>query len=129
MKHVAFFGDGEQTFALPFPLLKELQNKTGVGIGALFHRVRSLHFSIADISETIRLGLIGGGMQPKDAFALVQTYVENRPLAESLPVALGILDAVWFGTSADSQDDQRHDVTEAAKTGDLAAAINEASHG
>ena len=62
IEHRAFFGDGEKTFALPFPLIEELQRKTG--IGALFHRVRTLAFDAADLSEIIRLGLIGGGMKP-----------------------------------------------------------------
>lgn len=126
MKHVTFFGDGEHTFALPFPLIEELERKTGVGIGVLFQRIRSLAFSIADIAETIRLGLIGGGMAPADAFKLVETYVRQRPLAETLPVALSILELVWFGSPADNRDDSRQDVSEAAATGDLAAAINEA---
>ncbi|MDF1598253.1 gene transfer agent family protein [Mesorhizobium sp. YIM 152430] len=109
MKHVAFFGDGERTFALPFPLIEELQRKTGVGIGALFQRMRSLHFSIADISETIRLALIGGGNDPKEAAALVATYVQTRPLADSIPLAFAILETVWLGSPTTSQDDQRHE--------------------
>jgi len=101
MKTTAFLGDGEYPFALPFPLVEELQRKTGVGIGALFERVRTLSFSIGDVSETIRLGLIGGGMEPAAAFQLVETYVKQRPLAETLPVALSILEVVWFGAPAD----------------------------
>ncbi|MEO9335966.1 gene transfer agent family protein [Mesorhizobium sp. SB112] len=107
MKHVAFFGDGEKTFALPFELIEELQRKTGVGIGALFQRVRALQFGIADLSETIRLALIGGGTDPKEAAALVAAYVAKRPLADSIPIVFAILETVWFGVSTDSQDDQR----------------------
>lgn len=101
MTHVTFFGDGEHSFALPFPMIEELQRRTGVGIGALFHRVRSMHFTIADISETIRLALIGGGMEPKAALAMVQTYVEKRPLTESLPIVFAILETIWFGSVSD----------------------------
>ena len=117
-KHTAFFGDGEHTFAMPFPLIEELQKTTGVTIGVLFQRVRSLTFGISDIAETIRLGLIGGGAQPAQAFRLVELYVKQRPLAETLPVALSILELVWFGSPTDTQDE----------TGQ-AAAINEADHG
>lgn len=124
MTKTEFFGDSEHKFALPFPLIEELQRKTGVSIGILFQRVRGLTFSIADIRETIRLGLIGGGMEPVEAFKLVKTYVENRPLVETMPVALSILELVWFGSPADSQD-----VKEAAATGNLAAAVSEANHG
>ena len=118
IEHRAFFGDGEKTFALPFPMIKELERQTEVGIGALFHRVRSIAFNAADLSEIIRLGLIGGGMKPSEALTMVQTYVEARPLGESLPVAMGILSAMWLGTP-DTQGETR----QAAASGDLAAAI------
>lgn len=111
MTHVAFLGDGEKNFALPYDQLIELEAKTGAGIGALFHRVRSLTFGIADIAETIRLGLIGGGTDPETAFLLIDQYVKRRPLAETLPVALGILEAVWFGSPADAQADQDQEAT------------------
>jgi len=100
MTVTAFLGDGEYPLALPFLLAEELQRKTGVGIGALFQRVRTLTFAINDLAETIRLGLIGGGMEPAAAFQLVETYVKQRPLAETLPVALLILEVLWFGTAA-----------------------------
>lgn len=103
MKHVAFFGDGEHTFALPFELISELERKTGFGIGVIYNRVRALSFSLSDIIETIRLALIGGGAKPEDAFALVQTYVAKRPLSENIPLVFAILDCVWFGSPADDK--------------------------
>ncbi|GKX34643.1 MAG: hypothetical protein MnENMB40S_22610 [Rhizobiaceae bacterium MnEN-MB40S] len=105
MKHVAFLGDGEHTFDLTFQMIKELETQTGVGIGGLFHRVRSFSFHATDLSETIRLALIGGGMTPADAFKLVQTYVEPRPLSETLPIVLSILETVWFGSTGETDED------------------------
>lgn len=99
-----FFGDGEHDFALPFPLIQELERTTGAGIGVLYQRIRAMTFRVTDITETIRLGLIGGGITPKAAHDLTQTYAAQRPLAETLPVALAILDVVWFGTPADQPD-------------------------
>ena len=152
MKHTAFFGDGEKTFALTTPMIHELERKTGHGIGAIFKRVSAMTFGIADIVETIRLGLIGGGTAPFVADALVKTYVDDRPLAETFPVALGILEVAWFGsTITDAQDETGQpdptdpadnaarpradiaeafasDVQEAAASGDLAAAVREADH-
>lgn len=122
IEHRAFFGDGEKTFALTFPMIKELEGKTGVGIGVLFQRVNALAFSVTDLSEIIRLGLIGGGTKPQEALNMVQAYVEARPLGESLPVAMGILSAVWFGTPDASQDEFR----QAPTSGDMASAINDA---
>ncbi|MDQ1183582.1 gene transfer agent family protein [Agrobacterium larrymoorei] len=49
---------------------------------------------IADVRETIRLGLIGGGMTPGDAFVNVSVYVDNVekfPLTENVGLAAAIL--------------------------------------
>lgn len=103
MTFTRFFGDGEHAFALTYELAIELERKTGVGIGGLFHRVRKLDFAITDLTETIRLALIGGGMEPKDAFELTQAYVARRPIAESFPLVLSILESVWFGAPTNTQ--------------------------
>ena len=63
MKHVAFFGDGEKTFALTIPLIQELERTTGHGVGAIFRRVQAQDFGIQEITEVIRLGLIGRDLQ------------------------------------------------------------------
>ena len=57
MKHRAFFGDAEYVFALPVPMIIELEKKTGVGIGALCSRLFASQFSHSDIVETIRLAV------------------------------------------------------------------------
>jgi len=102
MKHTAFFGDGEKTFALTHPMILELERKTGHGIGALFDRIRHSQFAFTDLIEVIRLGLIGGGTSAAEADALVKTYAIARPLGESLAIALGILSTLFFG--ADESD-------------------------
>jgi hypothetical protein len=127
MKHTAFFGDGEKTFALTTTMIQELERKTGHGIGLIFWRIQQHHFSLQDIAEVIRLGLIGGGTTPIEADALVKTYVDNRPLIESMEVALDVISARFIGTTI--TDDLPSDVQHAAATGDLAAAVTEADHG
>lgn len=92
-----FFGDGKHVCHLTPPMIAELERVTNTGIGALFGRLVRQEFSLAEIVETIRLGLIGGGMVPQRAAELVETYAKGRPLAETLPVALSILDTLWFG--------------------------------
>lgn len=147
MKHVAFFGDGEKTFALPSALIDQLERKTGHGIGATFRHIQSQDYSVREIAEVIRFGLIGGGTSPTAADALVKTYVEDWPLAECVELAHNILFARFFGLSLSaypdpegSEDDAARlradiaaafasDVQEAAATGDLGAAVSEADHG
>ncbi|PVA06119.1 gene transfer agent family protein [Thalassorhabdomicrobium marinisediminis] len=95
--HTGFFGDTEHTFALTDAMILELERLAGVGIGALYNRAISMQFSNADIVQTIRLGLIGGGMVPEQAKTLTDTYAVDRPMAETFPLALDILDARWSG--------------------------------
>lgn len=96
-----FFGDGEHDFALPAVQLLELERSTGAGIGVLLSRVLAKQFGYLDLTETIRLGLIGGGTAPKEAKRLVTTYGEQRPIAEMIEPAIKILTYAYFGPDAD----------------------------
>lgn len=124
MKHVAYFGDGEKTFALTDTMIRELEHKAGVGIGLFYQRVVAAQFFVTDLIETIRLGLIGAGTSPADAQRLVDTYATDRPLAETVPLALDILNARWGGEPI--ADEAQDDIEQAATTGDLSAAISAA---
>ncbi|UFM63831.1 gene transfer agent family protein [Paracoccus sp. MA] len=93
----AFFGDKERPFTLSDDMVAELEAKTETGIGVLYQRLLGHAFKLADLSEVIRLGLIGGGTNPEEADRLVSTYARNRPVAEVLPLATAILAARWLG--------------------------------
>jgi len=93
----AFFGDAEYPFRLSPALIIELEHKTGAGIGTLCSRIFNRQFAQADIHETIRLALIGGGLKPERAAALIASYAVDRPLSETHPIAVAILEHVWFG--------------------------------
>ncbi|MCC6736526.1 MAG: gene transfer agent family protein [Bauldia sp.] len=95
-EHRAFFGDAERTFRITPELIAELETKTGAGIGSLCRRLFAGEFRHADIAETIRLGLVGGGEQPARAASLVAAYA-SKPLAETYALAVAILEALWFG--------------------------------
>ena len=92
-----FFGDGDRRFALPAEMIIELERVTGAGIGTVCKRLFAGQFHHADILATIRLALIGGGETPQIAASLVATYAANRPLAETYPLAVSILETAWFG--------------------------------
>lgn len=132
ISHTAYFGDGVRAFTLTDTIIEELQHKTGLGIGALFLRMSSSQFRVADIVEVIRLGLVGAGTAPVEAQRLVDAYAKDRPFDETFPLALDILDARWSGKpdAAQPVDDDvfgfpQDDLRKAAGTGDLTAAINE----
>ena len=99
----AFFGDAEHPFALTDPMIRELEQLTGIGIGALYLRTVAGQFHIADLPELLRLALIGGVMNPQQAKRLTDTYAHNRPLAEVYPLALDVLDARWSGKPQEDQ--------------------------
>lgn len=92
-----FFGDGEHAFALTDPMIAELEQITGLGVGALYFQLVNMAYPATVLREIIRLGLIGGGMDPEDAKRLCETYAENRPLAETFPLAFEIMQARWEG--------------------------------
>lgn len=99
MTHHAFFGDADYAFRITPELIVELERKCGAGIGGLCRRLFAGEFKHGDVLETIRLALIGGGTSPKDADALVAAYAVNRPLSEIYPVAVSILETLWFGNA------------------------------
>lgn len=99
LTHRAFYGDGEKTFRITPELILELERKTGAGIGGLCRRLFAGDFRHADATETIRLALVGGGTSPEEADALVSAYAVNRPISEIYPLAVSILETLWFGAA------------------------------
>lgn len=129
------FADGAYTFKLGLAQVRELQEKTKSGIGALYARVLQgrmgegldvghtayAAFRIDDLRETVRQGLIGGGSGRVDgadvlvtslrATELVERYLDPMPLAEQWKLAAAVLYALVEGYRDDASDD---DVVEPA---------------
>ncbi len=86
------WADGTYTFRLSMELLEELEEKRDLSTFTIAARlspeVRAPR--LKDISEVLRIGLIGGGTKPTDALALVRRYVDERPLDESRDVAYSV---------------------------------------
>lgn len=87
------WADGTYTFRLGLSEIEELERKRDLSIFQIGTRlspeVRQARST--DIIEVIRLGLIGGGMKPVDALALVRKYVDERPLDENRDTAYAIV--------------------------------------
>jgi len=111
------WADGEHRFRLPIGLLRELQDKTDAGPAQVFERLRLGTWRVDEIRETIRLGLIGGGMAPLDALTLVVRYVDARPLLESVNVAFAILAAALIGVPDDQPGKRNPEREQQAKDG------------
>ncbi|KAA3500821.1 gene transfer agent family protein [Rhizobium rhizogenes] len=94
-----FFGDAEYEFHLPPDLVLELERKTGSGVGLIFRRFLTSEFGFSDLTEVLRLGLVGAGMKPADAAVLVTTYAARMAVTDLYLVALPIMDALMTGNT------------------------------
>lgn len=90
------FGDGQHRFRLGIGELEELQEKTDAGPVFLQRRIVS-DGRVADVRETIRLGLIGGGMAADAALKLVERYAVPGAWRECVLLAAGIVTAALDG--------------------------------
>lgn len=90
--------DGEHTFRLRIGELRALQEKCDAGPAFILQRLRDGSWKVDDIRETLRLGLIGGGMEQQKALELVLDHVDAVPLAQNLVNAHAVIMASIFGT-------------------------------
>lgn len=91
------WADGQHTFRLAWGELIKLQEECGAGPFVVLQRLTNMQWRVQDISHTIRLGLIGGGLEPAKALQLVRDYVEARPPMENVMFARGILGVALQG--------------------------------
>ena len=94
------FGGKERRFELRLGEIKKLEQATGAGIGEVYTRVASLRFTLADVRDTIKLGLVGGSdgmIQEADAEGMVRAFVDGWPMNEGHALASAILLACFVG--------------------------------
>ncbi|WP_300396433.1 gene transfer agent family protein [Henriciella sp.] len=92
------FADADYLFRLPLKRIAELEERCGSPIGTIWKRVcLTGDYHAVDLIETVRLGLIGGGMDAQDARKLIDRYCDQWPLAEWHKHALAILGACVEG--------------------------------
>ena len=103
------WADGDYVFRLGWQQLEMLQEAVDAGPWVILDRLFNRTCLVGDISHVLRLGLIGGGMEPTAALKKVRTYVEARPPAENVTYAIGVLGAALNGAP-----DERVGETDAA---------------
>ncbi|KYB45292.1 hypothetical protein AB664_10150, partial [Brucella anthropi] len=69
-------------------------------------RLHNRSWRIKDISETIRLGLVGGGLEPTKALTLIRRYVTDRPPLENLTLSQAVLSAGLVGAPEEKVGEQ-----------------------
>ena len=100
------FGPELQRFRLAWGQLSSLQEACDAGPYVILDRIMNGTWRMNDIRETIRYGLIGGGMTPSDALKLVREYVEDRPPVENLMIAQAVLSAGLVGAPEEAVGEQ-----------------------
>lgn len=76
---IAEFGGEEREFRLPIGELMVLEETRDAGVAVVLARLSFGQWSIRDVTEVIRLGLIGGGADAATASRLVRLHVEGKP--------------------------------------------------
>lgn len=90
----------ERLFRLPFGGVLDLEEACGDPVGAIFTRLASGGFGAKDVVHTVRLSLIGGGVEPLEAKRLVMDRLEPDGLLELAFLAAEILRSIMEGVEA-----------------------------
>jgi hypothetical protein len=95
---------GEHEFKLTIGDLRALQEKTGRGPEEILSRLAARTWHVDEAVETVRLGLIGGGMSRDDAKRLVSLVVDRDPLVEFRLTAFEVLSRLLYPQEADEPE-------------------------
>lgn len=97
---------GEHTFALRLGNLRAVQKHCDAGPEEILQRIMVGNWRVDDLFETIRQGLLGGGMSTSEASELVTGMMSRHPLTEFKLTAQGILAAALIGVEDDMPGEQ-----------------------
>ena len=118
------WGEGLTKFAMRIGELRMLEEKRKAGIVEILRRMESESWYVDDVYETLRIGLIGGGKPPTEAYRLVETYCANRPIVESFLTAYGVLGAGLRGAPGEDDTEKKPETaTETETTEEVTATV------
>lgn len=111
------FGDGSYRFRLGMGELEELQEATGVGPYNCLRRLLAGDWHVQDVRDTLRLGLIGGGLSANEALKKTRRYVDERPdWIRNATLAIAVLSAALAG-APEEQSSKKGDAPTAEAEG------------
>jgi len=84
------WADGTYSFRLGLGEIEEIETKFDRSIFVIASALGERTARSTEISEILRIGLIGGGMAPPDALAKTRRYVDERPLEENRDTAYAV---------------------------------------
>ncbi len=104
------WADGSYDFKLPWAACSDIEQKSNAGIQVIYERMMAGQAHLADVSEIIRQGLLGGSggevdgqtveCKPVVVNRLIERYVtgpDRRPFAENWAVAQVVLHGFMHG--------------------------------
>ena len=92
---------GEHPFALALGNLRAVQRHCDAGPLQIFDRLGNGTWRVDDVFEVIRQGLIGGGMEQKEAGPLVAGLMDRHALVDFVLTARAVLAASLMGEEDD----------------------------
>lgn len=105
-------GEGQFDLRLDIDELIHLQEITSYGPMALLQRFRDGNWFVNELTQTIRLALVGGGMKPADAFNVVKRNVTSAYLLDYVPIAMTVMHAALIGVTDDPVGESEAATTE-----------------
>ena len=98
----ADIGDGEQRrLFLGRDEIRLIEQETGLGVWSLYLAFSNGQVTHQQVERIVRLALIGGGLDPKEALALSQYYcAPPRPLKAAYILAHSVVESCWNGVEA-----------------------------
>ncbi|WLB14984.1 gene transfer agent family protein [Bradyrhizobium japonicum] len=100
MSELTWAGD-QRRFRLGIDELLALQDKLDAGPAEIAGRLREGAWRVQDLQEIFRIGLIGGGLEPKKAKALIDAHIVPGRLASHVLMAWAIVANAIHGDEAD----------------------------
>jgi hypothetical protein len=91
------FAGQDRSFLLRWGEIKALERACGCGIYGILKRLAGHEAYAGDIRDTVRLGLIGGGLTDAEATTLVLETVDTAPLNQHFALAAEIIKATIDG--------------------------------
>lgn len=120
------WGNGEDDFCISRSgSIFALEDKCNAGLGEIRMRLQAGTWRLNDVRETIRLALIGAGMDAEKAMTAVKLHVDGEPLAKSVLIAHAIVAAALVGVPDDPVG--KTPAPEAEKQGQLSSTTMAAS--
>lgn len=94
------FGGAVRRFRLTIGGAEELEEKCDAGLPMIARRLTTGEWRLRDVRETLRLGLVGAGMEDTAAMVLIERYA-SQALDPLRILAMTILAPILFGDQED----------------------------